>query len=231
MVIGIIALLISILLPSLNSVRRSANTVKCLSNERQFGNAVAFFINDHKSYMPKAWLNYDAGAGGEKWGFESPLHGSDSVLYNYSDKSPDVFKCPSDPTDIMRSLWNDGRGKDGTGVDYLFTNSELMEDDLASSYRWTLSNNCIPRDPRVTDQFPYIITDPVDTTESLVLCDMKADPWREVKIWNAKRSSQPSLHHHYGFAKPSTQNVLRRRAMALHVRYCYPSDTSNSGLH
>ena len=38
-VIGIIALLVSILPPTLNKARRSAKTVQCLANLRQFGNA------------------------------------------------------------------------------------------------------------------------------------------------------------------------------------------------
>jgi prepilin-type N-terminal cleavage/methylation domain-containing protein/prepilin-type processing-associated H-X9-DG protein len=51
-VIGIIALLISILLPSLAKAREAGNQVKCMANLRSLGQAVIAFTNDHKGYMP-----------------------------------------------------------------------------------------------------------------------------------------------------------------------------------
>ena len=51
-VIGIIALLISILLPSLNRARQSAYTVQCASNQRQIGLAFIQYANDYKGALP-----------------------------------------------------------------------------------------------------------------------------------------------------------------------------------
>src|SRR5688500_16818554 len=56
-VIGIIALLISILLPTLAGARRSANTVKCLAALKELGNAFAMYAGDNKGTYPAARHN------------------------------------------------------------------------------------------------------------------------------------------------------------------------------
>jgi prepilin-type processing-associated H-X9-DG protein/prepilin-type N-terminal cleavage/methylation domain-containing protein len=53
-VIGIIALLISILLPALNKARQQANTVKCLANLHQIVLAGIMHANDHHGWFPMA---------------------------------------------------------------------------------------------------------------------------------------------------------------------------------
>ena len=47
-VIGIIALLISILMPALTAARESANNIKCKANLRQIGNALLLYAQDWK---------------------------------------------------------------------------------------------------------------------------------------------------------------------------------------
>src|SRR6187549_3343884 len=53
-VIGIIALLISILLPTLASARRSANSVKCLASLKEIGNAFNMYAMENKGFYPAA---------------------------------------------------------------------------------------------------------------------------------------------------------------------------------
>lgn len=53
-VIGIIALLISALLPALSAVRGQASMVACSSNLRNLANAAILHANDHQGYLPLA---------------------------------------------------------------------------------------------------------------------------------------------------------------------------------
>jgi prepilin-type N-terminal cleavage/methylation domain-containing protein/prepilin-type processing-associated H-X9-DG protein len=52
-VIGIIAILVSILLPSLGKARNQANSVKCAANLRQIYLACQMFAAEHKDHLPR----------------------------------------------------------------------------------------------------------------------------------------------------------------------------------
>ena len=50
-VIGIIAILIAMLLPTLRKVKEQANRTKCMSNQRQIVLAMLMYSNDDKKHM------------------------------------------------------------------------------------------------------------------------------------------------------------------------------------
>ena len=56
MVIGIIAVLISILLPALSKARRQAYTLQCSSNMRQVATALIMYIGDNKGRFPPSGI-------------------------------------------------------------------------------------------------------------------------------------------------------------------------------
>jgi prepilin-type processing-associated H-X9-DG protein len=58
-VIGIIAVLISLLLPALSRAREEANRVKCMSNLRQIGQAIAMYADDNGGSVPFGFVGQD----------------------------------------------------------------------------------------------------------------------------------------------------------------------------
>ena len=84
-VIGIIALLISILLPALNRARRQAQEIACRSNLRQMGLALTMYTNDWK-YFPGCHGNTAAAGYYAVW---------PTRLRIYMKGGQDVFHCPS----------------------------------------------------------------------------------------------------------------------------------------
>src|SRR5688572_33484646 len=69
-VIGIIAVLIGILLPSLSGAREQARSAQCLSNLRTIGQAMNMYIAEHKGYMVPGFIRMQptgASRGEETW--------------------------------------------------------------------------------------------------------------------------------------------------------------------
>ncbi len=56
-VIGIIALLVSILLPALNKARQQANLIECQSNLRSIGQLLQIYESENRGYAPLAYSN------------------------------------------------------------------------------------------------------------------------------------------------------------------------------
>lgn len=99
-VIGIIAVLISILLPALGQTRESANRIKCSSNLRQAGQAFQLFANEHDGWFPSNMLNVTRSASAIT-GWADPWWASymDAGDYQYMVEryklKPEIFTCPS----------------------------------------------------------------------------------------------------------------------------------------
>jgi prepilin-type N-terminal cleavage/methylation domain-containing protein/prepilin-type processing-associated H-X9-DG protein len=132
-VIGIIALLISVLLPALSRAREAANQTACMSNMRQIGLAYMMYANDNKSWLPAS-----ARGGGPNFEhdfiqFQNNRDLDRSALGKYLGKISDagstnqligienrtfpikIFRCPSDDWGSPRTRegppWNDTNAK------------------------------------------------------------------------------------------------------------------------
>lgn len=118
-VIGIIALLIAILLPSLGRAREQAQLVACASQMRQIAFAWMNYATDHSGNLPgggtEAFPDWVARAGGPDG--EGPLEAGS--LWKYLRQAA-IYRCPSEPREEY--LWSyamsdpaSGNARDGTG--------------------------------------------------------------------------------------------------------------------
>ncbi len=99
-VISIIALLLSILMPSLSRARESARTVVCASNMKQMGLGFEMLISEGPELLSPGYFPYNSCNGGRTWygqiakamglNVEEKFAQYDIVL-----NSPSLFLCPS----------------------------------------------------------------------------------------------------------------------------------------
>lgn len=120
-VIGIIALLIAILLPTLNGARRSSRALKCLSNIRQLGQVDQMYQTEWKGWHLWAYYGWSQASGG--WNPSTPptippdgprrwWHQNDLILSVMgainpgSARYPMAAACPESPLSAERENIN-----------------------------------------------------------------------------------------------------------------------------
>lgn len=128
-VIGIIAVLIGILLPSLNRARQQANSVACLANLRQMGQATQMYLNEFR-YYPGCW------------GRSSASPDSFAIwptrLRKYMRGNQDVFRCPTRDPEIFGWKYNNTEAPVAVAADegygYKIGESLLIRNKFNFSY-------------------------------------------------------------------------------------------------
>jgi len=148
-VIGIIALLISILLPSLNKARETANKAKCASNLHQLGLAILLYQGDNQQLYPRTIMDtsgtpkptwatgstaatttdpFQPGAAGQ----ESPndVTASFFLLLRNEQLTPAVFVCPSSNAEA----WDFGGGSNSAQNWCNWNGTTGMTKNLSYSY-------------------------------------------------------------------------------------------------
>ena len=101
-VIGIIAVLISILLPTLGKARESARRANCLSNLRSIGQMLNIYANGNKLYVP-------IGRRSDTWGINHQLFDGTYytslglVVQEQKHRDGRVFYCPNIDGDPLRT--------------------------------------------------------------------------------------------------------------------------------
>ena len=126
-VIGIIALLISILMPALSGARRQALAVKCAANQRTIGHAMQNYANEYKGRVPRDyWYETEYREGHILWAEAFARYVGYRDLPQPPDLSPardavlrphferiEVYQCPAFPNeqqalDYVSNAWHAG---------------------------------------------------------------------------------------------------------------------------
>ena len=108
-VVSIIAVLIAILLPALGAARRSAQSVACLSQLRQIGQATQMYADEHKQALPRSTHSYLA-HGVKPWGYALSTYLGHETTNGQGPEWDSLFnglyRCPADE---RRDVWSYGK--------------------------------------------------------------------------------------------------------------------------
>jgi prepilin-type N-terminal cleavage/methylation domain-containing protein/prepilin-type processing-associated H-X9-DG protein len=158
-VIAIIALLMGILMPALQRVRKQARTVYCLSSLKQFGIAMTAYALDNEDFIPRA-VDHEV-----KWilAFIPYLGSEYKSIQDY--REVDVYQCPSFP-------------RSGIGQ-YGHSNAEQTVDYVVNA--WNMENPGLSTSDKGNQmEHPTKLTQIKSPAMHIYMADNSAGEWRPV---------------------------------------------------
>jgi len=164
-VIGIIALLISILLPALNRAREQANLIACQSNLRNIGQLVQEYAADNRGYLPYGYATVpQPGNGGYNLNTTEYASTNDAVgvpCWTWADSLTREVSAKA-PGDGGTPVW------DGNGTGFVVANEGNMAIDFQAVFH-DYDTAGLGYDTRVSDYManPAVLID-------VNMCDPRA---------------------------------------------------------
>jgi prepilin-type N-terminal cleavage/methylation domain-containing protein/prepilin-type processing-associated H-X9-DG protein len=203
-VIGIIALLISILLPALNAARDSAKAVQCASNMRSLGQGFAIYLAENQDGYPLAYTyrpepgatmirgtNASDAAGYRHWSFYiygESFQAGDNTRQAVDTVSADAFTCPS------LSSYDGGLPATNPApedrIDGQTVQTSGVVDDQAPRIAYTVNEAIMPRNkflgvtrgPTNPNQYQaqYVKAGQIQNSSGTVLATEFTEDWRVI---------------------------------------------------
>lgn len=131
-VIGIIAILLAMLMPTLRLAREAAHRTKCAAQLRQIGSAFQMYANNNRGYLP-AWSGWHTWPSGLPEDTEGPVWTIEMIPYLGDPDSP-IYNCPSFPAPMrnyfIAAVWSWANGR-----------SAMKFSDIALSSQFILSGD------------------------------------------------------------------------------------------
>ncbi len=140
-VIAIIAILAGILLPALNAAREKARTISCMSNMKQHGTAMNFYLSDNNEVFPTSYyyMNGTSGTGGY-------VHWT-GLLRPYNNVA-NSYKCPTSAQPLPPTNFRAGVTNVFWGVEVKSTTypaAAALDDDQAPALSYCANAILMPR--------------------------------------------------------------------------------------
>jgi len=158
-VIAIIALLLGILMPALQRVRKQARTVYCLSSLKQMGVAMHAYVLDNDDMVPRA-LDHEV-----KWLLVFMPYLGTEYKHARDYREVDIYQCPSFPRNGIGL--NNHSNADQT-VDYVVNAWDMDQPGLTSG------NKGIQKDE------PTKLSSVKNPAQRIYMADNEAGEWRPV---------------------------------------------------